>query len=66
MMTMPDELSSDQAASLRGVIAHEKHMVAWYKHLLGITEPGALATRLASLMAYHKAQVKRRQKELKK
>lgn len=60
-----DELSSDQAASLRGVIAQERRTVAWYKHLIDMTEPGALRVRLVGLRDYHRAQIKRRREELK-
>jgi hypothetical protein len=60
-----DELSSDQSASLRAVIAQERVTVAWYKHLIGITPNGPVERRLRALCAYHQAQIKRRQKELK-
>ena len=61
-----DELSSDHAASLRAVIVQERATVAWYKHLLDVTPPGAVAARLLALRAYHKRQIKRRLEELKK
>jgi hypothetical protein len=62
---LDEELSSDQAASLRAVIVQEQATVAWYKHLIAITEPGALRVRLVALRKYHRAQIKRRKEELK-
>jgi hypothetical protein len=60
-----DELSSDQAASLRGIIAQERVTVAWYTHLIEITAPGAFERRLRALKKYHQKQIKRRQEELR-
>jgi hypothetical protein len=60
-----DELSSDQRASLRGVIAQEKLTVDWYTHLIDITAPGVVERRLRALRAYHRNQIKRRKAELK-
>jgi hypothetical protein len=63
---MDDELSTDQAASLRAIIVQERATVAWYTHLLTVTEPGAIETRLKALRKYHQAQIKRRTAELKR
>ena len=60
-----DELSSDQSASLRGIIAQEQRTVAWYKHLIEVTEPGAMRVRLIGLRAYHQKQIKKRREELR-
>ena len=60
-----DELSSDQSASLRGIIAQERVTVRWYSHLIEITQPGAVERRLKALRAYHRSQIKRRLEELK-
>jgi hypothetical protein len=62
---LDNDLSTDQAASIRAVIAQEQATVAWYKHLIAITEPGALKVRLVGLRAYHVKQIKRRREELK-
>jgi len=66
MSDLDDELSSDQSASLRGIIAQERVTVAWYTHLIAITEPGALERRLRALRAFHRKEIKRRQEELKR
>jgi hypothetical protein len=61
-----DELSSNQSASLRAIIAQERVTVRWYTHLLTLEAPGPVERRLRALRAYHKAQIKRRREELKR
>ncbi len=60
-----DEMSSDQAASIRAVIAQEQTTVAWYKHLIEVTDAGPLKVRLVALRAYHKKKIKDWREELK-
>jgi hypothetical protein len=62
---MLDELSSDQAASLRAVIVQEQATVKRYNAELRTLAPGAIKRQMRARLVYHKAQIKRRKEELK-
>lgn len=51
--------SSDQAASIRGVIAQERATAAFYTAQLKVETRPPFVARLKGLRAYHKAQIKR-------
>jgi hypothetical protein len=56
--------SSDQAASIRAVIAQERASVAFYAAALKEETRPPFVARLKALRAYHKAQIKRWKGEL--
>lgn len=57
--------SSDQATSIRAVIAKERVSVASYAAQLKSETRAAFVVRLKGLQRYHKAQIKRWKEELK-
>jgi hypothetical protein len=58
-------ISTDERASLLGVIEQEKRSVAYYAEKLQAETRPEWVVRWRGLKAYHAAQIKRRRKELR-